>query len=43
MAGIDKEVGYRFLRDRYLELRRSGLSTGDAVDALGFRSSRVPD
>ena len=42
MAGIDKEVGYRFLRDRYLELRRGGLSTGDAVDALGFCSSRVP-
>ncbi len=38
MAGIDKEVGYRFLRDRYLELRRGGMSAGDAVEALGFRS-----
>lgn len=43
IAGIDKEVGYRFLRDRYLELRRGGLSTGDAVQALGFCSIRVPD
>ncbi|GAA1847784.1 hypothetical protein GCM10009750_37710 [Agromyces salentinus] len=43
MAGIDKEVGYRFLRDRYVQLRRGGLSAGDAVDALGFRSSRLPD
>lgn len=43
MAGIDKEAGYRFLRDRYLELRGGGLSACDAVDALGFRSRRVPD
>jgi transposase, IS30 family len=43
MAGIDKEAGYRFLRDRYLELRRGGLSAGDAIQALGFCSSRVPD
>ena len=41
MAGIDKEVGYRFLRDRYLALRRDGMSTLDAVDTLGFRSTRV--
>ena len=43
IAGIDKEVGYRFLRDRYLELRRGGMSAGDAVEALGFNSRRVPD
>lgn len=43
MAGIDKEAGNRFLRDRYLELRRGGLSAVDAVQALGFCSSRVPD
>ena len=41
MSGIDKEVGYRFLRDRYLALRRDGMSTLDAVDTLGVRSSRV--
>lgn len=43
MAGIDKEVGYRFLRARYLELRRGGLSTAAAIDAIGFTSSRVPE
>ena len=41
MAGIDKEVGYRFLRDRYLALRRDGMGTLEAVDMLGFRSNRV--
>lgn len=41
MAGIDKEAGYRFLRDRYLELRRGGLSAVDAIEVIGFRSSRV--
>lgn len=41
MAGIDKDVGYRFLRDRYLEIRRSGLTTAAATNALGFTSSRV--
>lgn len=42
MAGIDKEVGYRFLRDRYLELRRSGVTAADTLQAIGFSSSRVP-
>lgn len=41
MAGIDKETGYRFLRDRYLELRRGGLSAVDAIEGIGFCSSRV--
>lgn len=42
MAGIDKEVGYRFLRDRYLELRRSGLDAADTIEAIGRSCSRVP-
>ncbi|WP_235833557.1 IS30 family transposase [Orlajensenia flava] len=42
MAGIDKEVGYRLLRDRYLELRRSGVTAADTLQAIGFSSSRVP-
>lgn len=42
LAGIDKEVGYRFLRDRYLELRRSGLDAAATIEAIGRTFSRVP-
>jgi len=40
-AGIDKEVGYRWLREKYLELRRSGKSPADAMAVLGFTTSRL--
>jgi IS30 family transposase len=40
-AGIDKEVGYRWLREKYLELRRSGKSPADATAELGFTTSRL--
>lgn len=43
IAGINEEVGYRFLRARYLELRQGGLSAAATIDAIGFTSSRVPD
>jgi len=41
-AGIDKEVGYRWLRERYLHLRREGRSPTEATAELGFTSSRLP-
>ncbi|WP_241992256.1 helix-turn-helix domain-containing protein [Cryobacterium lyxosi] len=40
-AGIDKEVGYRWLREKYLELRRSGKSPADSTAELGFTTSRL--
>src|ERR1019366_8654491 len=40
-AGIDKEVGYRWLRERYLYLRREGRSPTKATAELGFASSRL--
>jgi IS30 family transposase len=42
-AGIDKEVGYRWLRERYLHLRREGRSPTEATAELGFTSSRLTD
>lgn len=41
IVGIGKETGYRFLRSRYLELRRSGMGSDAVVRALGFTSTRV--
>jgi len=41
IVGIGKETGYRFLRSRYLQLRRSGVSSDAVVRALGFTSTRV--
>lgn len=41
-AGIGKETGYRWLRERYLEFRRDGSSPADSMAALGFVSSRIP-
>ena len=40
-AGIDKEVGYRWLRERYLELRRGGKSQVESTAELGFTTSRL--
>ena len=40
-AGIDKEVGYRWLRERYLHLRHEGRSATEATAELGFTSSRL--
>ncbi|MFB9716306.1 IS30 family transposase [Arthrobacter methylotrophus] len=41
-AGINKEVGYRWLRENYLGLRGDGLSPVEATAALGFDTSRLP-
>ncbi len=41
-AGIDKEVGYCWLRESYLRLRRDGLSPAGATAAIGFTTSRLP-
>lgn len=41
-AGIDKEVGYRWLRESYLGFRGEGLSPAEATEALGFTTSRLP-
>lgn len=41
IAGIGKETGYRFLRERYLQLRRSGSDPAAAVTVVGVTSSRV--
>lgn len=40
-AGIDKEVGYRWLRERYLVLRRGGKIMVEATFELGFTTSRL--
>jgi len=40
-AGIDKEVGYRWLREKYLQLRREGNTPAETTVKLGFTSSRV--
>ncbi|GAA1497839.1 IS30 family transposase [Paeniglutamicibacter kerguelensis] len=41
-AGINKEVGYRWLRESYLRFRGEGLSPAEATEALGFTTSRLP-
>ncbi|WP_167048203.1 IS30 family transposase [Salinibacterium sp. ZJ454] len=40
-AGIDKEVGYRWLREKYLQLRREGNTPAETTAQLGFTSSRL--
>ena len=40
-AGIDKEVGYRWLREKYLELRRSGKTQVESTAELEFTTSRL--
>lgn len=40
-AGVHQEVGYRWLKAQYLQLRRTGSSPAETVAQLGFRSSRM--
>lgn len=40
-AGIDKEVGYRWLREKYLHLRRAGKTPAETITDLGFTTSRL--
>ncbi|MDQ0769560.1 hypothetical protein QF031_002309 [Pseudarthrobacter defluvii] len=40
-AGIDKEVGYRWLREEYLRLRRNGKTPSETTAELGFSTSRL--
>jgi IS30 family transposase len=40
-AGIDKEVGYRWLREEYLRLRRDGKTPTGTTAELGFTTSRL--
>jgi transposase, IS30 family len=42
LAGIDKEVGYRWLREKYVQLRREGKTVAEAIAELGFTTSRLP-
>lgn len=41
-AGINKEIGYRWLRESYLRFRSEGLGPAEASEALGFTTSRLP-
>lgn len=40
-AGIDKEVGYRWLREKYVQLRRDGKTVAETIAELGFTTSRL--
>ena len=40
-AGIDKGIGYRWLRERYLKSRRNGISASETIAELGFTTSRL--
>ena len=40
-AGIDKEVGYRLLREEYLQRRRDGKTSSETTAELGFATSRL--
>jgi IS30 family transposase len=40
-AGIDKEIGYRWLREEYLRLRRNGKTPSETTAELGFTTSRL--
>ncbi|RJT75422.1 IS30 family transposase [Arthrobacter cheniae] len=42
-VGIDKGVGYRWLRDEYLRFRSEGLDHGQAQAQLGFASSKAEE
>src|SRR5688500_4396475 len=39
-AGVHPEVGYRWLRESYLNYRRNGVPAADAEALLGFSSAR---
>jgi transposase len=39
-AGVHQEVGYRWLRESYLNYRRNGVPAADAEALLGFSSAR---
>lgn len=39
-AGVHQEVGYRWLRERYLTYRRDGVPAADVDGLLGFSSAR---
>lgn len=41
-AGINKEVGDRWLRERYLRFRSEAMSPAEATDVLRFTTSRLP-
>jgi IS30 family transposase len=41
VSGIHKEVGYRWLREKYLQLRRDGSGPAEAAMSLGFTTSRL--
>ncbi|HVX09120.1 MAG TPA: hypothetical protein VHB92_14435 [Humibacter sp.] len=43
LSGIPSSSVYRLLRDRYLQLRRGGMSGPEAVLEMGVRSSRVEE
>jgi IS30 family transposase len=40
-AGIDKGVGYRWLREKYLDLRRAGQTPAETTAELGYTTSRL--
>jgi IS30 family transposase len=40
-AGVSKTIGYRWLRERYLGLRREGNSVVEVTVELGFTTSRL--
>lgn len=42
VSGIHKEVGYRWLRERYLQLRRAGSGPAEAMASLGSSTTRLP-
>lgn len=43
MAGVGRGSLYRLLRDRYLQLRRSGLDSAAAVAEMGIRTGYIPE
>ena len=40
-AGIGKAVGYRWLREKYVQLRRDGKTAAETITELGFTTSRL--
>jgi len=40
-AGVHQEVGYRWLREKYLDLRREGKTAAELTAELGFTTSRL--
>lgn len=41
-SGIHKEVGYRWLRERYVQLRQDGSSPAEVTALLGFTTAKLP-